>query len=66
MSHYSTVQTEFTDLALLVKALNAVGFDTVEVHDEPTGLYGYQGDLRSQRDPMANLRRSSRIMTKQS
>ena len=49
MSHYSTVQTEFTDRALLVKALNVVGFDTVEVHDNPTGLYGYQGDLRSQK-----------------
>lgn len=49
MSHYSTVQTVFTDRTLLAEALKAVGYSTVEVHDQPTGLFGYQGDLRSQK-----------------
>lgn len=49
MSHYSTVKTSFSDCALLVKALNAVGYSKVEVHDDPTSLFGYRGDLRPQR-----------------
>jgi len=47
MSHYSRVRTQFTDAESLVVALKAVGLKEVEQHSSPTGLYGYQGDLRS-------------------
>jgi hypothetical protein len=46
MSHYTRVRTKLNDAALLVAALNDVGYPTVEVHGEPQQLYGYQGDLR--------------------
>ena len=48
MSHYTEVQTEFTDRDCLVKALQKMGY-TVEVHEGAGAhLYGYQGDKRSQ------------------
>lgn len=47
MSKYAEKQTEFKDGTLLVEALKALGFDTVEVHDKAQRLEGYQGDLRA-------------------
>jgi hypothetical protein len=50
MSHYSEVQIELTDEGCLVAALKRLGFEgKVEVHKEPQALYGYQGDVRSQK-----------------
>lgn len=46
MSHYSRVKTSLTDMDCLVEALKDLGYKSVEVHSEPAGLYGYQGDLR--------------------
>ena len=46
MSHYTRVRTKLSDATLLIAALNEVGYPTVEVHDRPHSLYGYQGDLR--------------------
>jgi len=50
MSHYSEVMIELTDEGSLVAALGRMGFkDKVEVHGEAQALYGYQGDVRSQK-----------------
>ena len=50
MSHYSEVMIELTDEGCLVAALCRLGFkDKVEVHGEAQALYGYQGDVRSQK-----------------
>jgi len=50
MSHYSEVMIELTDEGSLVAALGRLGFkDKVEVHGEAQALYGYQGDVRSQK-----------------
>ncbi len=50
MSHYSEVMIELTDEGCLVAALNRLGFEgKVEVYLEAQALYGYQGDLRSQK-----------------
>jgi hypothetical protein len=50
MSHYSEVQIELTDEGCLVAALSRLGFKgTVEVHREAQSLYGYQGEVRSQK-----------------
>ena len=50
MSHYSEVQIELTDEDCLVAALSRLGFKgTVEVHREAQSLYGYQGEVRSQK-----------------
>ena len=50
MSHFVECQTEFRDPEALVAALVACGFQVsqIEVHDEATALYGYQGDVRAQ------------------
>lgn len=48
MSHFTTLQTQFTDTSALVKALDDVGYKQVEVHESAQTLYGYQGDKRSQ------------------
>jgi len=50
MSHYSEVMIELTDEGCLVAALSRLGFKgKVEVHREAQPLYGYQGDVRSQK-----------------
>ena len=50
MSHYSEVLIELTDEGCLVAALSRLGFKgKVEVHREAQSLYGYQGDVRSQK-----------------
>ena len=50
MSHYSEVAIELTDEGCLVAALSRLGFKgTVEVHREAQSLYGYQGEVRSQK-----------------
>jgi len=51
MSHYTTVETEFTDQECLLDALNDIGFtaDKVEVHEAAQQLFGYGGDQREQR-----------------
>ena len=50
MSHFVECQTEFRDPEALVAALVECGFQEaqIEVHDEATALYGYQGDVRAQ------------------
>lgn len=49
MSHFTRVRTALKDAELLVEALATRGFDTVEVHQEPETLYGYEGDARPER-----------------
>jgi hypothetical protein len=50
MSHYSEVVIEMTDTGCLVAALERLGFKgKVEVHSEAQPLYGYLGDVRSQK-----------------
>jgi hypothetical protein len=50
MSHYSEVVIEMTDQGCLVAALERLGFKgKIEIHNEPQSLYGYHGDVRSQK-----------------
>ncbi|MGW0824423.1 DUF1257 domain-containing protein [Streptomyces sp. NPDC002845] len=49
MSHFTRVRTALRDPDLLVQALATLGFTTVEAHDTPQTLYGYQGDARPER-----------------
>jgi len=50
MSHYSQVAIEITDESCLVVALERLGFKgKVEVYSEAQALYGYQGDVRTQK-----------------
>ena len=49
MSHYTSVQLEIRDRDALVAALADLGFDKVEVHEEPQHLYGYEDDERQQK-----------------
>ena len=48
MSHFTAIRTEIRDINALVKALDDVGFNQVEVHQQAQNLYGYQGDVREQ------------------
>ena len=57
MSHFTRVRTKLRDPELLVKALASVGFTTVEAHDSPQTLYGYQGDARPERAEVIIRRR---------
>ncbi|WP_155059470.1 DUF1257 domain-containing protein [Streptomyces blattellae] len=57
MSHFTRVRTALRDPDLLVQALAAVGFTTVEAHDTPQPLYGYQGDARPDRAEVIIRRR---------
>jgi hypothetical protein len=57
MSHFTRVRTKLRDRELLVKALNSVGFTTVEAHDSPQTLYGYRGDARPERAEVIIRRR---------
>lgn len=48
MSEYSEAQTEFADAEILIAALAAVGYTTVENHiGKPQPLVGYMGDYRT-------------------
>lgn len=49
MSHFTTMTTQLTDPDALRAALADVGYGEVELHDTPQPLYGYQGDVRSDR-----------------
>jgi len=46
MSHYTRLKTKIVDVSCLVSALGDMGFETVEVHDEPQQLVGFRGDKR--------------------
>ena len=50
MSHYIDIVTEIRDQDALLQALGRLGFggNKVEVYKDPTNLYGYTGDKRSQ------------------
>lgn len=50
MSHYTEMEVEITDEECLIKALESMGFQgKVERYQVATNLYGYQGDVRSQK-----------------
>lgn len=51
MSHYVDLVTLMTDEDALVKALCRMGFKEhmIERHAQATNLYGYRGDMRSQK-----------------
>lgn len=49
MSHFTTLRTQITDIDALVAALADVGYRDVEVHDHAQPLFGYRGDVRSER-----------------
>ncbi|MCX4706504.1 DUF1257 domain-containing protein [Streptomyces sp. NBC_01373] len=57
MSHFTRVRTALRDPDLLVQALATLGFTTVESHDTPQTLYGYQGDARPERAEVIIRRR---------
>jgi hypothetical protein len=57
MSHFTRVRTTLRDADLLVAALATVGYPTVERHDTPQTLYGYQGDARPERAEVIVRRR---------
>ena len=48
MSHYMKIKTKIKSQDSLVKALCKMGYkeNQIEVHEEATCLYGYQGDAR--------------------
>ena len=46
MSHYTTLQTAFVSAEHLVQALEDLGFDDVEVHEQAQTLVGWLGDAR--------------------
>jgi hypothetical protein len=49
LSHFTRIRTQLRDPEVLVEALASVGHNTVEVHDRPQTLYGYQGDARREK-----------------
>ena len=49
MSAYHELKTEYKDKDSLVEALNDMGYKEVEVHEIAQNLYGYHGDMRSQK-----------------
>lgn len=49
MSHFTIIKTQLRDRDLLHQALRKMGFGTVELHDTPQPLYGYEGDARPER-----------------
>lgn len=57
MSHFTRLRTKLRDATTLAAALHAMGFPTVEVHDQPQALYGYQGDVRPERAEVIIRRR---------
>jgi hypothetical protein len=57
MSHFTRVRTALREPDLLAQALATLGFTTVETHDTPQTLYGYQGDARPERAEVIIRRR---------
>lgn len=49
MSHFTSIKTQIKNIEALVKALKDIGFNQVELHEVPHNLYGYQGDIRSEK-----------------
>jgi hypothetical protein len=51
MSHFNKIATQMTDLKALVRALKRMGYtdSQIESYEEAHALYGYQGDVRSQK-----------------
>lgn len=48
MSHYSELRTTLKDELALVKALQDLGYPTVERHDSPQALFGFAGEAMPQ------------------
>ncbi|AFY84941.1 DUF1257 domain-containing protein [Oscillatoria acuminata] len=46
MSHFTSIQTEIRQIEYLTKALADMGFESVELHEFPVPLYGFEGDIR--------------------
>ena len=46
MSHYTVMETQLSSAEHLVKALQDLGFENVEVHAKPQPLVGWLGDSR--------------------
>lgn len=46
MSHYSKIDTQIVERESLVKALQEMGYNDIEVHEKAQNLFGYQGDVR--------------------
>ena len=49
MSHYTVVDTQIVSAEHLAQALEDMGFDEVEVHEQPQPLRGWLGDTREQK-----------------
>jgi hypothetical protein len=51
ISHYNRIKTELKNKDSLLKALAKMGYgqEKVELHDQASALYGYQGDTRPQK-----------------
>ena len=50
MSHFVKIVTMIKDRTALIKALERMGFaGKLEVNEGPVALYGYKGDIRSER-----------------
>jgi hypothetical protein len=49
VSHFSVLKTRLIDRECLLLALHDMGFNEVEEHTSPQALYGYQGDIRTER-----------------
>ena len=66
MSMYCSVQTQFKDQEALITALtesrNTLGklfsLQDIEIHDIPTNLYGYRGDIRKEKANIIIRRRN--------
>ncbi len=48
---------QFCDRECLLEALKAIGYEHVEVHDQPQHLYGYEGRQRSEQAEVIVRRR---------
>lgn len=48
MSHFTNIQLQFKDRNCLVEALVEMGWslDKIELHNSPSNLYGWHGDVR--------------------
>ena len=46
MSHFTTIRTQIKNIDFLLKALEDLGFNTVEVHKKAQHLYGFLDDIR--------------------
>ncbi|MCT7982637.1 DUF1257 domain-containing protein [Laspinema sp. A4] len=48
MSHFTSIRTEICQIEYLTQALADLGFNSVEVHEFPNPLYGFEGDIREE------------------